>query len=119
MTSPHLQLRPSPWKHLLLLALACLFVAMGFLLREEYPVGSWLIIVFFGLSIPLFTINLLPGCSYLHLDSAGMTVCTLYRTWNVDWLATSGFFVTCAGWLAPKQDYRTPMAIPLLNWRSF
>ena len=92
-----MKLKPSPWKHIFLLALSSAFFALGIHLVRENPIIGWLTIVFFGLGVVVFAISVVPGSSFLQLRDEGLTLRSLYRTWHVSWLDTSEFFVARVG----------------------
>ncbi|MBO9514267.1 MAG: hypothetical protein J7549_09130 [Variovorax sp.] len=87
-------LKPSRRKHLLLLAVACAFVAGGVIsLHAGHPLAGWLGIVFFGFCALVFAAYLVPGGNHLRLGAEGFTVRSLFRDWHVAWPDTSEFFV--------------------------
>ncbi len=58
---------------------------------EENNFIKWAIIIFFGLGIIVFIIELLPKSSYLKLTSEGFEVCLLYRSNFTKWTEVTGF----------------------------
>ena len=59
-------------------------------------VKSWLGYLcagFFGLGIPVFTIQLFPGSTYLALTPEGFTICNLFRKTTIPWNIIDNFFV--------------------------
>jgi hypothetical protein len=72
--------RPSRGKLLGMLLVSATFVVVGvFMVRAGQWVG-WLPIVFFGLGMVVFALELLPNSSYLRVGPDGFTVCTLFRS---------------------------------------
>lgn len=62
--------------------------------------GNWIgfpIAAFFGLGVPIALVELVPGSSYLQVDAAGFTICSLYRRSRVPWSDVEGFFVINPG----------------------
>jgi len=92
-----MELRPSPWKHLALLAISAGFVAMALFIEPTQSLIAWFTVVFFGLGALVALVALVPGSSYLRLEPHGMSVRTLYRTWHVEWAEIAGFFVAPVG----------------------
>jgi len=92
-----LQLRPSPWKHLALLATCSGFVALAVLLEANHSLLAWATGLFFGLGVLVALVKLIPGSSFLRLTPDHMSVRTLYRTWHVRWSDVSEFFVAPVG----------------------
>lgn len=85
MDSSPCVLHPSRTKSVALLGGSLLFVLCGIWLREEGPVAAWLTIVLFGLAAVVFSVNLLPGSSYLKLTSEGFEQRVLFRTHEEAW----------------------------------
>ncbi|WP_028102262.1 hypothetical protein [Pseudoduganella violaceinigra] len=76
---------PSPKKGILLLAISCAFVAIGFFMRRDQPMMGWFVMCFFGLGVPVSLAMLLPGLTYLKLDHAGFEICSLGRRHKTAW----------------------------------
>ena len=77
-----LVLRPGRLKMFLLLLLSAGFVFAGVVMLSHEK-GSvligWLTILFFGLGVIVFVVQLLPGSAYLRLDGEGdLTTTFLY-----------------------------------------
>lgn len=92
-----MRLKPSPRRHFMLLALFGSFVGLGIFVLRDYSAFGWLTVVFFGLGALVALVALVPGSSYLELSPSGISVRTLYRTWQVNWSDVSGFFVSRIG----------------------
>ncbi len=58
---------------------------------EENTFTKWVTIIFFGLCIVVFIIQLLPNSSYLKLTNEGFEVRSLYRSHFTKWTEVSGF----------------------------
>ncbi len=109
-----LQLRPSPAKWLLILAICLLFVVCGaaFILtpetfsheqkpdllsrvlislglvsgiREAIVMAGWATVIFFGAGCLVSAVVLLPGASVLTLDVEGLLVRSLFRGFKYRW----------------------------------
>tara|TARA_R110002124_G_scaffold276866_2_gene447827 strand:- start:177 stop:599 length:423 start_codon:yes stop_codon:yes gene_type:complete len=74
-----------------LLLISTLFVVLGFMAIEERPFMKWVIILFFGLGIIVFIIELFPNSSYLKLTNEGFEVCSLYRSHFTKWTDVNSF----------------------------
>lgn len=71
---------------MVLLFLVCLaFVAGGVLMIREGRGMGWLAAGFFGLGLPVFLIQLLPGSAYLTVDKEGFEFCSLFRKHRLKW----------------------------------
>ena len=92
-----MRLKPSPWRHLMLLALSGIFVVLGLFVLQDHSILGWLMVAFFGLGVLVAIVTLVPGSSYLELSPSGIAVRTLYRTWHVSWSDVSDFFVSRVG----------------------
>lgn len=55
--------------------------------------GFTAVAVFFGLGVIVYTIQLLPNSSYLHLTPEGFTFCFLFRSHTVPWHLARDFAV--------------------------
>lgn len=86
-------LRTSRRKMILLLITSLLFVAGGIRIASEQPLVGYSGAVFFGLGVIVFTIQLLPNSSYLHLTPEGFTFCNLFRSHTVPWHLARDFAV--------------------------
>tara|TARA_B110000014_G_scaffold180172_1_gene129569 strand:- start:66 stop:554 length:489 start_codon:yes stop_codon:yes gene_type:complete len=73
--------------------LCAIFVTIGICMGVT---GDWVgypIAGFFGLGVVVFTIQLIPGSAYLHLDQEGFTYCNLYRSKTLPWSVIDRFHV--------------------------
>lgn len=90
-------LRPSPWKTMRLLLICSCFVAIGVWMSESHDpwnrILAWVSILFFGLGVLLLLLNLVPGASFLRLESQDFQVRTLFRTVRVKWSDIDSFSV--------------------------
>ena len=88
-----LTLRTSRLRTVLWLGVSLIFVAAGvWVARLGLPSG-YVTAGFFGLGIPIFGVQLLPGASYLRLTSEGFTCCSLFRSHHVRWCEVQEFVV--------------------------
>lgn len=78
-------LRPAIFKTVLHLLGSLAFVAIGFYTLEEDPLISWMGILFFGLGVVVFSIQLFTNASYLKLTEEGFEVRNLYRREFTKW----------------------------------
>lgn len=92
-----LQLKTSPWRHLGLLVISLVFVAIGILMVRDGEGIGWFVLGFFGLCALAFAVQMLPGASRLRLDRDGFTVTSLFRSSTVRWSEVSRFFVAQVG----------------------
>jgi hypothetical protein len=90
-------LRPIRRKSLLPL-LSCAGLVVGALtVRKSDPIIGWVGILLFGSGAIVIGLLLLPGSAYLKLDSAGFTVCTLFRAHSTSWYEVDSFQVARIG----------------------
>lgn len=75
----------------ILLFVTTLFVVLGFTVMEENTFTKWVTIIFFGLCIVVFIIELLPNSSYLKLTNEGFEIRNFYRSHFTKWTDVSGF----------------------------
>ena len=80
-----LRLHPSRLKMLGLLAVCLVFVALGLLMSREQPAMGYFCAAFFGLGIPVFSLQMLPGKSYLELAHDRFTTTSLFKRATVQW----------------------------------
>lgn len=92
-----LVLRPSPARHLGLLAISIAFVAIGVMMIRDGRWEGWLTAGFFGLGIVAFGGNLIPGASRLVLEADGFRYRNLFRGGGERWRDIAGFRVVSAG----------------------
>jgi hypothetical protein len=70
----------------MLLFLICLgFAILGWWLVRDGDEMGWLSVIFFGLGSIVMGIQMVPGASWLDLDDAGFTFCSLFRTHRCMW----------------------------------
>ena len=112
--------RQSKGKLLGMLVVSAVFVVGGvFMVRAGQWVG-WLSIVFFGLGMGVFALQLLPKSSYVRVGPDGFTVCTVFRTHSCRWSDVAAFKV---GRVGTKEmvvfnfspQYRGPRRLARLN----
>lgn len=84
---------PKRAKMALLLLVCVAFVAVGVLMIRDGEVIGWLCAGFFGLGIPIFSIQLLPGSSYLTVSEVGIEYCSMFRRHRLRWSDISEFGV--------------------------
>jgi hypothetical protein len=103
-----------------MLLVSAVFVVVGvFMVRAGQWVG-WLPIVFFGLGMAVFALQLLPNSSYLRVGPDGFTMCTLFRAHSCRWGDVGTFKI---GWVGTKEmvvfnfspQYRGPRHLARLN----
>jgi hypothetical protein len=80
-----------------LLAGSLLFVVGGIWLIPGEPLIGWLCVVFFGLGVVVFSINLHPKSSFLTLAHEGFTYASLFRQHFVPWSNVQGFMSVRVG----------------------
>lgn len=88
-----MRLQPRRLKTIGLLAICIAFVVVGFLMSGKEPVMGYLCVGLFGLGIPVFLAQLLPGRSYLELTKNGFTVASPFRRTTIKWQDVAGFAV--------------------------
>ncbi len=88
-----MRLYTSRWKALALLAASIGFVAAGWSMRVGNPVAGYLGMGFFGLGIPVFLAQLLPGRSYLELTCGGFTCVSWFSKSHTRWADVRQFRV--------------------------
>lgn len=84
-------LKPSKIKNIILILISIGFISLGISLLEKNMLIAVLNIVFFGICLIIFIINLLPNSSYLTIDEKGIEMKNLFRTTFIPWQAVSGF----------------------------
>ena len=93
-----LTLHPSPGKMLWLLLACGAFVAGGiFIARRGDPLLGYGCAAFFGLGIPVAIMQMIPGKSYLRLETAGFTIGAWRRSQFYPWNIVKNFEVTRIG----------------------
>jgi hypothetical protein len=89
--SESLILLPSRKKLVSLLLGSLLFVVGGAWMIADGERNGWFAAGFFAICAFVVVIQLLPGASYLKLDSLGFTACTLFRKNTVLWSHVQNF----------------------------
>jgi len=92
-----LLLKPARGQHLLLLATCAAFVAIGVMMIRDGDLSGWFVAGFFGLCVVVFSVNLIPGASYLLLAPEGFRYRSLFRAGNERWRDIERFGVFDAG----------------------
>jgi hypothetical protein len=80
-----LRLHPRRLKMLGFLAICLVFVVIGVVMFKENRVMGALCAGFFGLGIPIFVAQMLPGASFLELHADRFTFRTLFKQHTVHW----------------------------------
>lgn len=84
-------LKPSKVKSIILILISIGFVALGILLLEKNTLIAVLNIIFFGICLLIFIINLIPNSSYLKIDERGIEMKNLFRITFIPWQAVNSF----------------------------
>ncbi|WP_445431720.1 STM3941 family protein [Chryseobacterium indoltheticum] len=84
-------LKPSKIKNIILILISVGFISLGITLLEKNLLIAVLNIVFFGICLIIFIINMIPNSSYLTIDEKGIEMKNLFRTTFIPWQAVSGF----------------------------
>jgi len=84
-------LRPGKGKSILLFVISTAFVCLGISLWETHKLPAAFTVIFFGLCLLVFIINLIPNASYLKIDDQGIEMKNLFRSTFIPWNAVSGF----------------------------
>lgn len=84
-------LKPSKIKNIILILISVGFISLGITLLEKNMLIAVLNIVFFGICLIIFIINMIPNSSYLTIDEKGIEMKNLFRTTFIPWQAVSGF----------------------------
>jgi hypothetical protein len=75
-----LVLKPSKLRQFRLLITGAIFTAGGVWMIASHNLMGWFVLLFFGLCLLVFVINLLPNASYLRLTKDGFEVKQLFRS---------------------------------------
>lgn len=73
------------------------FVAIGSYLIEENPFMAWMTIIFFGLGVIVFVIQLMPNSSRLKLSKDGFELKNLFKSDFTKWSDVDKFRVGYVG----------------------
>ncbi|WP_131667089.1 PH domain-containing protein [Chryseobacterium taiwanense] len=84
-------LRPGKVKNIILVLISIAFMCMGIALIEKNLWVAILTIFLFGISLLVFSINLIPNTSYLKIDERGLEMKNLFRTTFIPWQVISDF----------------------------
>ena len=87
-------LRTKPISNIALLSVSVGFVGVGRWMVHEGQWSGWLIIGFFGVCALVAIALMLPGASYLRLNSEGFTMCCMYRSHTFKWSDVAEFDVS-------------------------
>lgn len=91
MPFPEKKFYPDRLKHVGLLAASLIFVAIGIWMGVGGDWVGFLCAAFFGLGIPIFTIQMLPGASFIRLSEDDFEFCSLFRASVIKWSDVSEF----------------------------
>lgn len=86
-------LKPSKIKSIILMLISIGFVSLGISLLERNIMIAVLNIIFFGMTMIIFIINLIPNSVYLKIDEKGIEMKNLFRITFIPWQAVSNFTV--------------------------
>lgn len=84
-------LKPGKGKSILLFIISTGFVCLGISLWETNTSLAVFTVVFFGLCLLVFIINLIPNSSYLKIDHQGIEMKSLFKSTFIPWRGVSGF----------------------------
>jgi hypothetical protein len=84
---------PNKSKIIRLLFISCAFVGGGVLMICDRQMMGWLAVVFFGLGVPIFIIQLFPNSSFLTVSDEGIEFCSLFRKSKLKWSDIAEFGV--------------------------
>jgi len=91
MEAQELKLHPKRAKQVALFIVCAGFAAIALVMVRNGKSAGWFPLAVFGLGAFVFALQLLPGASYLKLDSEGLTVRSLFRSSSFAWGDISGF----------------------------
>jgi hypothetical protein len=86
-------LYPKRSSAILLLLTCSAFVAIGIWMGTTGKAFGYLCAAFFGLGVPIAVIQLIPGSTFLHIDSNGITFSNLFRKTSMSWSVFQEFYV--------------------------
>ncbi len=84
-------LKPGKSKSILLFIISTVFVCLGISLWETNKALAAFTVVFFGLCLLVFIINLIPNSSYLKINHEGIEMKNLFKSTFIPWRGVSGF----------------------------
>lgn len=84
-------LYPSRRKLLVLAFIAALFVAGGLLMIAKNDKYGWGAVLFFGLGLIVFCVQMLPNAAYLKLDRDGFQIAHMFRRQAWRWQNVGDF----------------------------
>ncbi len=90
-------LRPSRPRGFGYLVMSAAFCAGGAAMVSSGIAAGWYVTAVFGVGVLVFLAMLLPGASFLRLDSKGFVMRSLYRETRYAWADVAGFGVAIAG----------------------
>ena len=92
-TTQPLLLKPRRLKIIVLGIVSLAFVIIGMWMLREVVWLGWLSIGLFGLCLLVSMVLMLLNASYLELNSAEFTMCSLFRAHTIRWVDVSTFGV--------------------------
>ena len=112
--------RPRPVRVMGWLVVSTAFVTGGILITSTRQWIGWLVIVFFGLGVMVFALQLLPNSNYVRVGPDGFTVCNLFRSHSCRWSDVGAFKVAQIGTkemvvFSFSNQYRGPRRLSRLN----
>ena len=84
-------LKPGKTKSIFLIFISTAFIILGISLLENNPFIGILNIVFFGICLLIFVINLIPNSSYMKIGVQGIEMKNLFKSAFIPWDAVSSF----------------------------
>lgn len=80
MKNPPVILKPGKGKSILLFIVSTVFVCLGIALWESNKILAVFTVVFFGLCLLVFIINLIQNASHLKIDDHGIEMKNLFKS---------------------------------------
>ncbi len=96
-TLPDLLLKPSRPRGFGYLVMCAAFSAGGAAMGSSGIGAGWYVAAVFGVGVLVFLTMLLPGSSFLRLDSKGFVIRSLYRQTRYSWADVAEFGVAAVG----------------------
>ena len=78
-------LRPKITQTILLIIICFTFVVLGIVLNDLENIKLLMVLVFFGLGLVIFIIQLIPGSTQLTLSTNGFLITSLFRSHFIKW----------------------------------